>query len=450
MPESFRGSGSLQLLMDGTLRIPVNGRVPSVGVPCGPAIRLDHIVTAFRFTTSALLATVLAANAGAQQFIANIPQDPFAPLTGPYSVGSYDWLWVDAQRPEIFTKDPNDKRKLPITVWYPSASGGGGEPALYVRHREEFGPNAPVAALASVRTHATVGAPVAPAPQKLPVVVYSHGAGWPRFTATFVTEELASHGYVVVAIDHPGLDQTRRFSDGTTFQADTLRAPPPDPKQDPLTTAQRSADFLNTVDFPVWVADSRFVLDRIEALDREPGPFRGRLDLDRIGMLGWSFGGAAAIEMLRIDPRVKAAVNHDGRLFGGAMNEPIRRPFMLMHHGGDDTLAAPPAVRPLVRISVGMIRAIDSTARAQATGDWYDVTLARTNHGHFSDLPLFLALFRDPALLDGRRSHEIIAAYTVAFFDRYLKGQRVQLLDGPSTLYPEAAFTRSVPHAPDK
>lgn len=393
---------------------------------------------------SALLATTLAANAHAQQFISEIPQDPFAPLTGPYSVGSYDWLWVDAQRAETFTKDPNDKRKLPITVWYPAVSTHGQQAALYIRRREEFGPNAPVAALAAVRTHAIVAAPVASSPRKFPVLVYSHGAGWPRFSATFLTEELASHGYVVVAIDHPGLDQTTQFSDGTTFRADTLLAPPPDPKQDPQTTAQRSLEFLNTVDFPVWIADSRFVLDRIEALDREPGPFRGRLDLDHIGMLGWSFGGAAAIEMLRIDPRVKAAVNHDGRLFGGAVNEPIQRPFMLMHHGGDDTLAVPSAFRPLVRMSAAMIRAIDSTARARATGGWYDVTLARTNHGHFSDLPLFMSRFRDTTLLVGRRGHEIIAAYTLAFFDRYLKGQRRELLDGPSAFYPEVTFRRSV------
>lgn len=70
------------------------------------------------------------------------------------------------------------------------------------------------------------------------------------------------------------------------------------------------------------------MLDQIEALDKAPGPFRGRLDLDRIGMLGWSFGGATALEMLRTDPRVKAAGDHDGRLFGGAMSEPIGRPFM--------------------------------------------------------------------------------------------------------------------------
>jgi dienelactone hydrolase len=48
-----------------------------------------------------------------------------------------------------------------------------------------------------------------------------------------------------------------------------------------------------------------------------PGePFFGRPDLTRIGMLGWSFGGATSLQMSRDDPRVKAAVNYDGDLFG--------------------------------------------------------------------------------------------------------------------------------------
>jgi hypothetical protein len=201
------------------------------------------------------------------------------------------------------------------------------------------------------------------------------------------------------------MDQTVLFSDGRAFHADTLGGPTPDPK-DLRAFAAQSVEFLNTVAFPIWIEDSRFVLGQIEALDRAPGPFRGRLDLDRIGMLGWSFGGAAAIEMLRIDPRVKAAVNHDGRLFGGAATRPVTRPFMLFHHGADNAATAPEANRALVREQAALIRGIDSTARALATADWYDVTIEKTNHGHFSDLPLFLALFQDTTLLAGRRYYD--------------------------------------------
>src|SRR6185369_11752027 len=92
-------------------------------------------------------------------------------------------------------------------------------------------------------------------------------------------------------------------------------------------------EFMSRVHFAEWIADSRFILDRIEEINRAPGPFRGRLDLDRIGMLGWSFGGAAALETGRIDPRVKAAVNHDGGLYGGVWTQPTTAPFMLIHHG---------------------------------------------------------------------------------------------------------------------
>lgn len=389
-----------------------------------------------------LTASLLTCPIGAQRMVSDIPVAPFARPSGPFAVGTYDWLWVDEHRPEQYTKDPSDKRKLPIEVWYPAESVPGATGAPYIPTLAEFGSSSVFKALEHVKTNAVTGAPVAKAERKYPVLIYSHGAGWPRFTGTFVTEFLASHGYVVFGIDHPGLDQTVLFSDGTAFNADTLRGPPPDPKQDLRTAAAQSGEFLNSVAFPIWIEDSRFVLDRVAALNNAPGPFRGRLDLDRIGMLGWSFGGATAIEMVRTDPRVKAAVNHDGRLFGGAMSEPIGRPFMFFHHGADDAASAPEANRAVIREVLGQLRGYDSTARARATGDWYDVTIARTNHGHFSDLPFFLAVFQDTTLLPGRRGHEIISAYTLAFFDRYLKDRQSPLLAAPSPMFPEVAFRR--------
>src|SRR6188474_88522 len=391
--------------------------------------------------TTVLVMTVLPVGVAAQGMSKDIPVTPFLRPPGPYAVGTYDWLWVDEQRPERYSKDPNDKRKLPVQVWYPADPAPGSEPAPYIVAPVEFGPGSPLKAVEHVKTNAVTGAPFAKGNTKYPVLIYNHGAGWTRFSATFLTELLASLGYIVFSIDHPGANRTVRFSDGTAFTMDTLTFPASDHK-DMKASSVRSMEYLNTVSFPIWVEDSRFVLDRLEAMNREPGPFQGRLDLERIGMLGWSFGGATAIEMARIDPRVKAAVNHDGRLFGGVLHEPVGRPFMLFHHGIDDAAAAPEANKAMLRDMLKEIQGYDRAALERARADWYDVTIAGTNHGHFSDLPLFMSQFKDTTLMAGRRGHEIIAAYTLAFFDRYLKGRTSDLLDGPSTRYPEVTFRR--------
>lgn len=391
----------------------------------------------------ALATTLFATTLGAQQMRSDIPVNAFARPSGPYAVGMFDTLLVDASRPERYTKNPDDKRKLPVRIWYPAETVPNATLAPYVLRPEEFAPNSPMQSLLHVRTNSVVGAPVAKAERRYPVLIYNHGAGQPRFSATFVTEFLASYGYVVVAIDHPGMDQTVLFSDGSPFRPDTLRVPPPDPSADARASLARQNDFLNTVAFPMWIEDSRFVLDQVEAMNRAPGPLQGRLDLDRIGAFGWSMGGAAALELLRVDPRVKVAVNHDGRLFGSVMSEPIKRPFMMFHHGINDLSQAPEAVRDAARENLANIFGLDSAAHRRATADWYDVTIARTNHGHFSDLPLFMTLFKDTTLLAGPRDHEIITAYTLAFFERYFRGKQSDLLAKPSPKFPEVTFSRS-------
>jgi predicted dienelactone hydrolase len=395
--------------------------------------------------TLAVISFVAAGRLGAQQFAADIPANAFARPSGPYGVGAANWLWVDAKRPEPYTKDPHDVRKLPVQVWYPANVPSDAPRAPYVLTPTEFGPSSPLKTLAHVVTNSVLDAPVSNGERTYPVIVYNHGAGWPRFSATFITEVLASHGYIVISIDHPGMDQTVLFSDGTTFRPDTLLGPRPGANTDARTGLAATNDFLNTVAFPIWIEDSRFVLDKLAELNHAAGPFRGRLDLDRIGMLGWSFGGAAALEMLRTDPRVKAAVNHDGRLFGGTMSQPIGRPFMMFHHGINDLSGVPDAIRAAAQENLATIFALDSAARARATSAWYDVTIARTNHGHFSDLPLFMTLFKDTTLLGARRDHEIISAYTLAFFDRYLEGRMSPLLDGTTSPFAEATFRASKP-----
>lgn len=83
-------------------------------------------------------------------------------------------------------------RTLPTQVWYPvdTSVAATAESATY-----EFpGIEVPSGAVA--------GAP--PADGEFPLVIYSHGNGGIRYVSSFLTERLASHGFVVMAPDHTG------------------------------------------------------------------------------------------------------------------------------------------------------------------------------------------------------------------------------------------------------
>ena len=371
-----------------------------------------------------------------------IPERPFPAPTGPHVIGMSEFLWTDESRSEIFTRDADDTRSVAVRVWYPTDDPG--EPgAMYVADMAEFGDGQDFVPVTHVRTNAIQDA--APAPGPFPVLVYHHGGSWTRFTSTFTTEELASHGYVVVSVGHNGFNKTQFLPGGASVVPDTLTFP--EPSGDLLADALAGWDFLDEHHFTAWVADAVFVLDQLDALNGS-GRFAGRLDLDRTGMYGWSFGGATSIEMSAIDERVKAAVDHDGQLFGSAPRVGTDKPFMLMHN--TELPEAPPSDDPALaeanaKALEQLMAVVDSTSaamRTASTGDWYDVSISGTNHGSFSDLVLFLP-GSSPGI-EPARGHEIINALTVAFFDRYLNGAEAPLLDDPGAAFPEVDAERRV------
>jgi hypothetical protein len=119
---------------------------------------------------------------------------------------------------------------------------------------------------------------------------------------TTLLEDLASHGYVVTAIEPTYNVPAVQFPDGKVVRR--------------LASAERGWDRPRNRDefqrvYPAqvvhWVRDMSFVLDRLTALDKEEGLFSHRLDLARVGAFGYSRGGQAAGTVRLLDSRFVAA-----------------------------------------------------------------------------------------------------------------------------------------------
>jgi predicted dienelactone hydrolase len=145
------------------------------------------------------------------------------------------------------------------------------------------------------------------APETLPLVIFSHGAGGSGAAFESLSEALAARGYVVIHPWHSDSEALRRRQGGETYDR------------------RRPADQLvERVDLADRIADVRFIIDHLPLFERElelPTP----IDPERIGMAGHS-AGAMTTQVaagLRFFPPQRGLGNRRGRGETRGISTPI-------------------------------------------------------------------------------------------------------------------------------
>ncbi|MEZ4320543.1 MAG: hypothetical protein R3F61_23885 [Myxococcota bacterium] len=225
--------------------------------------------------------------------------------------------WDVGVRTETFA-DPRGG-ELVVEVWYPAEPDGA--PVDY---------GLPYALDARGLRDAT------PRGGPHPLVMFSHGHGGARQQSVYLTEQLASHGMVVVAVDHPH---------DTIFDYDASLTP---------TVAARRPD------------DVRFATDWVLGASLEAGHWlEGRVRPDGVGVLGHSFGAwtalvlgggvldvAAGLAYCQSEDPAGCGIVGDIALDGPApAPDPRITVTMLLAPGGWYSFSDLSAVRPVLQVS---------------------------------------------------------------------------------------------------
>ena len=328
--------------------------------------------------------------------------DPFA--RGPYPAGVRTIETIDTARNRVFSCE----------IWYPAAPECSGRDLTPETQDEFTVPPRPPHRQMSVRdAQARCGT--------WPLIAFSHPSFFHRRSATYLCTHLASHGYVVAALDHSEVVAPElAWREGATGEE----------------TKARIDEIISR-----RVPDIRLLLERL--LGAAPFDPDVALDVNRVGIMGHSAGGWTALATPDYESRVRAVV---ALAPGGASNpRPGILPLTLSFEWKRDVptllLAAEnDATLPLAGMHE-IYERIPATKRM--------VILQRADHAHFMDnverehesfrmapLPILKAIQQEmlpsAELTSGEKAHLFTRGLTTCHMDMFLRGrpEARQFLEG--------------------
>jgi predicted dienelactone hydrolase len=345
--------------------------------------------------------------------------------SGPYPIGTAIYELTDHSRQELYSEQ-DEPRRFMIQVWYPAEIGADDVRAPWMANADVFAPAIAdfirmpsyfLDHLTLVDIPAYQNAKLATAQKPFPIILFSHG--WRGFNAQNSGQalELASHGYVVVAIQHTYGAITTVFQDGIIAPNNPYALPVNEDDPNYEVIARKLVD--------QWAGDMSFVLDQLYGPGNEAGDFfNSHLDFSRIGVYGHSTGGGAAIQFCGTDPRCKAVLGMD----------PFMRPVSaeVIENG-----LSQPSFFMFSQIWADDIDSKNNRLFNQFDQNFTDnmgvIVINGTKHYDFSDLPLLSPIAPQLGLkgpLNGTHVIEIVNAYLLGFFESTLNNNPSDLFGG--------------------
>ena len=313
------------------------------------------------------------------------PQHKAMAVTGNYQVKTVTYTYTDTKRVETYT-DTGENRKLNVEMWYPENADG-----------------------------------------KYPLIVFSHGGFGIKSSNESLYNELASHGYVVCSIDHTyqclstkGEDGHRIFMDMGYMKECSV--------ENARANRQQSFEYYQKW-MKIRTGDINFVTDYIlaEAKNNAADKVYKLVDTTKIGAMGHSLGGSAALGIGRTRDDISAVIALESPFMSDitgvkdgefVFNDKIY-PVPVLNVYSDMGWSLLPH-RPQYAENYALLSGNNATA--------FNVHISGVGHLTLTDLALTTPFLTN--LLNGHKSTtsteyclKTINKITLEFFDRYLKGK---------------------------
>lgn len=323
-------------------------------------------------------------------------------VTGPYGVGTVLLPMVDTGRPGVYADGSSSvHREFMTQIWYPANRGVSGPQSIYTDEvtakyllKEVSIPGVDKNIRFEIKTHGIIGAQAADGHERFPVLIFSPGFGTSYFEYQSILEDLASHGYIVVAVNSPNAAGITVFPDGHSYGM-----PPIDDNK----VVEYLSNHMQEV-----TDDLKFVAKKLPTIENNSNlPFAGRIDLGKVGCFGHSYGGAAAVEASIQSAQLAAAINLDGSLIWAEdYKKNIAKPMMMAKTDREDESM--------------------QTLWENSPKGSYQVCVKGMEHMSFSDVMLLTKkmgypLAQAPDPIDPSRGIQITRDLVRTFFDINLK-----------------------------